>query len=60
MVIAPLRQIELYANYVVGMRSPTPRTEVRNSVGSIDRVEVAETESYEVGATAEADVAYRC
>ena len=51
LVIAPLRQIELYANYVVGMRSPTPRTEVRNSVGSIDRVEVAETESYEVGAT---------
>ena len=29
LVIAPLRQIELYANYVVGMRSPTPRTEVR-------------------------------
>jgi outer membrane receptor protein involved in Fe transport len=51
LVIAPLRQVELYANYVVGMRSPTPRTEVRNSVASIDRVEVAETESYEVGAT---------
>jgi outer membrane receptor protein involved in Fe transport len=51
LVIAPMRQIELYANYVVGMRSPTPRTEVRNSVASIDRVAVAETESYEVGAT---------
>lgn len=51
LVVAPVRQVELYANYVVGMRSPTPRTEVRNSVASIDRVEVAETESYEVGAT---------
>ena len=51
MVVAPRRQIELYANYVVGMRSPTPRTEVRNSVGSIDRVQVAETESYEVRAS---------
>lgn len=50
-VIAPVREIELYANYVVGMRSPTPRTEVRNSLGSIERVDVAETESYEVGAT---------
>lgn len=50
-VVAPLRQVEFYANYVVGMRSPTPRTEVRNSVASIARVEVAETESYEVGAT---------
>ena len=50
-VVAPVRQVELYANYVVGMRSPTPRTEVRNSVASIERVDVAETESYEVGAT---------
>ena len=50
-VIAPVRQVELYANYVVGMRSPTPRTEVRNSVASIERVDVAETESYEVGTT---------
>jgi TonB dependent receptor len=50
-VVAPIGQIELYANYVVGMRSPTPRTEVRNSLASIDRVVVAETESYEIGAT---------
>ncbi len=41
-----------YANYATGMRSPTPRTEVRNSVSSVDRVEIAETESYEAGLTA--------
>lgn len=41
-----------YANYATGMRSPTPRTEIRNSVNSVDRVEIAETESYEAGLTA--------
>jgi outer membrane receptor protein involved in Fe transport len=51
LVFAPWREVELYTNYVVGMRSPTPRTEVRNSIGSIDRVEIAETGSYELGAT---------
>jgi outer membrane receptor protein involved in Fe transport len=50
-VFAPRREVELYANYVVGMRSPTPRTEVRNSLGSVDRIQIARTESYEVGAT---------
>ena len=50
--IEPVRNLELYANYATGMRSPTPRTEVRNSVGSIARVEIAETESYELGLTA--------
>jgi outer membrane receptor protein involved in Fe transport len=50
-VFAPRREIEFYANSVVGMRSPTPRTEVRNSIGSVDRVQIARTESYEVGAT---------
>ena len=35
-----------------GMRSPTPRTEVRNSLGSLDRVEIADTASYEAGVRA--------
>jgi outer membrane receptor protein involved in Fe transport len=51
LVIAPSRHVEFYTNYATGMRSPTPRTEVRNSIGSIDRVKIARTESYEVGAT---------
>ncbi|MFN2385565.1 MAG: TonB-dependent receptor [Thermoanaerobaculia bacterium] len=50
--VEPIRNVELYANYATGMRSPTPRTEVRNSLGSIARVEIAETESFEVGVTA--------
>lgn len=50
-VIAPARWLEFYANYATGMRSPTPRTEVRNSIGSIDRVRFAETRSYEAGVT---------
>lgn len=50
-VVAPIRRVEFYTNYATGMRSPTPRTEVRNSTGSVDRVTIARTESYEVGAT---------
>lgn len=42
-------RILIYANTGSGMRSPTPRTEVRNSVNSLDRVEIAETRNYEVG-----------
>jgi hypothetical protein len=34
------------------MRSPTPRTEVRNSLGSLGRVEIADTASYEGGVRA--------
>ena len=33
---APIRQVDIYANVATGMRSPTPRTEVRNSIGSLD------------------------
>ena len=46
------RNVGFYANYATGMRSPTPRTEVRNSIGSVDRVVISKTESYEVGLTA--------
>ena len=46
------RNFGFYANYATGMRSPTPRTEVRNSIGSVDRVVIAKTESYEAGLTA--------
>ena len=46
------RRLGLYANYATGMRSPTPRTEVRNSLASVERVEIAKTESYEAGLTA--------
>lgn len=49
--ISPLTGFEVYANYATGMRSPTPRTEVRNSISSVGRVEIAKTESYEVGVT---------
>jgi outer membrane receptor protein involved in Fe transport len=45
-------RVGLYANFATGMRSPTPRTEVRNSIGSIERVQIAETQSYEIGLTA--------
>ena len=46
------RHVGFYGNFATGMRSPTPRTEVRNSIGSVDRVEIAKTESYEAGITA--------
>ncbi len=46
------RHFGLYANYATGMRSPTPRTEVRNSIASVDRVVISKTESYEAGLTA--------
>lgn len=46
------RRFGLYANVATGMRSPTPRTEVRNSLGSVDRVGIAKTRSLEGGATA--------
>jgi outer membrane receptor protein involved in Fe transport len=49
-VVAPMAGLELFAQYASGMRSPTPRTEIRNSIGSIDRITVAETENYEIGA----------
>lgn len=52
LALEPVRNLEFYANYATGMRSPTPRTEVRNSLGSVGRVEIAQTESYEVGLTA--------
>ena len=42
----------LYANFSTGMRSPTPRSEVRNSITSVGRVDIAKTESYEAGLTA--------
>lgn len=45
-------KVGLYANYATGMRSPTPRTEVRNSIASVQRVVIAKTESYEAGLTA--------
>jgi outer membrane receptor protein involved in Fe transport len=50
--VSPLSGIEIYANYATGMRSPTPRSEVRNSLSSVGRVEIAKTESYEAGVTA--------
>lgn len=48
----PLKNVDVYANFATGMRSPTPRTEVRNSLDSLDRVEIADTVSYEAGARA--------
>ena len=47
---SPTRTVDVYANVATGMRSPTPRTEVRNSLGSLGRVEIADTASYEGGA----------
>ena len=41
--------ILIYANVGSGMRSPTPRSEVRNSINSVDRVKIAQTRNYEVG-----------
>ena len=49
--VSPFTGFEVYANYATGMRSPTPRTEVRNSLTSVGRVEIAKTESYEAGIT---------
>ena len=49
---APVRKVDIYANVATGMRSPTPRTEVRNSIGSLERVEIADTASYEAGVRA--------
>lgn len=48
-VVTPIETLELFAQYATGMRSPTPRTEVRNSLTSIDRVKIAETENVEFG-----------
>jgi len=39
----------IYGSLGSGMRSPTPRSEVRNSINSLDRVEIAETRNYELG-----------
>ena len=50
-VVAPSRAIEIYGHFATGMRTPTPRTEVRNSTASIASVSVAETRNYELGAT---------
>ena len=47
--VSPVKELDVYANYATGMRSPTPRSEVRNSIDSVGRVEIAETKSYEVG-----------
>lgn len=49
---SPVRGLDVYANVATGMRSPTPRTEVRNSIASLDRVEIADTASYEGGVRA--------
>ena len=49
---APLRNVDVYANVATGMRSPTPRTEVRNSIDSLNSVEIADTISYEGGVRA--------
>ena len=49
---SPIRKVDVYVNVATGMRSPTPRTEVRNSIGSLDRVEIADTASYEGGVRA--------
>ena len=48
--VSPVPGLEVYANAATGMRSPAPRTEVRNSIDSIDRVQIAEIKSYETGA----------
>lgn len=50
----PIRNLDVFVNLATGMRSPTPRTEVRNSIGSVARVEFAETKSYEGGIRARA------
>ncbi len=39
----------IYASAGSGMRSPTPRSEVRNSLTTLGRVEIAETRNYELG-----------
>lgn len=52
LAVSPVKQVDVFANYATGMRSPTPRTEVRNSLASVDRVKIAETESYEGGVRA--------
>ncbi len=39
----------VYASLGSGMRSPTPRSEVRNSVNSLGRVSIAQTRNYEAG-----------
>lgn len=50
--LSPVRNVDVYANAATGMRSPTPRTEVRNSVDSLSRVQIADTLSYEGGVRA--------
>ena len=50
----PVHNLDVFANIATGMRSPTPRTEVRNSLDSVGRVEIAETKSYEAGIRARA------
>lgn len=47
--VEPVPNLEVYLNYATGLRSPTPRTEVRNSLTSVGRVQIAETQSYEAG-----------
>lgn len=47
--VEPIANLEIFANYATGLRSPTPRTEVRNSLDSVGRVEIAQTDSYEAG-----------
>ncbi|MEP6769743.1 MAG: TonB-dependent receptor [Acidobacteriota bacterium] len=49
--VEPVSNLLVFANYATGLRSPTPRTEVRNSLASVGRVEIAQTESYEAGLT---------
>lgn len=39
----------VYASVGSGMRSPTPRSEVRNSLNSLGRVSIAQTRNYEAG-----------
>lgn len=39
----------VYASLGSGMRSPTPRSEVRNSISSLGRVSIAQTRNYEAG-----------
>lgn len=48
---SPVDRFEVYGHFAQGMRSPTPRSEVRNSVSSIGRVDIAETENTEFGAS---------
>lgn len=47
--VSPVRNLDVYANVATGMRSPTPRTEVRNSIDSLGRVEISDTSSFEAG-----------